>query len=188
MVKALREDPDPDIRAWVKEKGEIANQRELKRIWEKAQQGIDPHSIDWPVPAALLEDAPVPPFPTDFLPGALGTFAEQQAFDLQAPLDFVAIPLLIVAGAAIGNEFRMAPKAHASWAERACLWGGCIGYVGDGKTPAFSAALSPIWPLQAKWREEFAERSTEHKAARRRAKAVAKQWEKEAAKALTDGE
>src|SRR5689334_6621755 len=81
----------------------------------------------------------------------------------------------------------MAPKRRAGWTERACLWGACIGYVGDGKTPAFNAAFSPIWPLQQKWREEFEERSKEHKAAVKRARAVTKQWEKDAAKALKEG-
>lgn len=147
---------------------------------------VDPE--DWPDPAALLDIAPAPPFPAEFLPGAVGQFVQSHAFDLQVPLDFVAIPLLIVAGVAIGNEFRMAPKMRAGWAERACLWGGCIGYVGDGKTPAFNAALSPIWPLQKKWREEFQEEIKEYKAAVKRAKAIAKQWEKLTAAALKRGD
>jgi hypothetical protein len=139
---------------------------------------------DWPARAGLLEASPVPPFPTDFLPGVIGEFARKQAFDLQVPLDFVAIPVLISAATAIGPEFRMSPKAHASWEERACLWGGVIGYVGDGKTPAFNAALTPIWPLQAKWRAEFQDKLNSHKEAVKLAKMVNKQWEKDAAAAL----
>ena len=109
----------------------------------------------WPEPAQLLDPTPTPPFPNDFLAGALGEFAAQQAYDLQVPIDFVAIPLLIAAAMAVGKEFRMAPKTYASWTERACLWGGVIGHVGDGKTPSFNAALGPIWTLQAKFRDEF---------------------------------
>ena len=36
MCAALRAHPDPDIRAWVREKGEPYGQRELRRIWERA--------------------------------------------------------------------------------------------------------------------------------------------------------
>jgi hypothetical protein len=35
MVEGLREYPDPDIRAWVEEKGEAHGERELKRIWSR---------------------------------------------------------------------------------------------------------------------------------------------------------
>lgn len=146
------------------------------------------HSTDWPEPADLLSPAPVPRFPPDFLPGALREFAESQAFDLQAPLDFVGIPLLIITATAIGKELRMAPKAHANWTERACLWGACIGHVGESKTPAFSAALAPIWPLQKKWREAFQEELKAHSAAAGRARMIKKQWERDAATALKKGE
>jgi hypothetical protein len=121
------------------------------------------------------------------LPGALGEFAAQQAFDLQVPPDFIAIPLLIAAATAIGKEFRMAPKAHATWSERACLWGGIIGDVGDGKTPSFNAAFSPTWAMQAKFREQFQEAFEAYESKARLAKMVDKQWQKEVAKALAKG-
>jgi hypothetical protein len=146
------------------------------------------NAADWPEPADLLSPAPVPRFPPDFLPGAFGAFAESQAFDLQAPLDFVAIPLLIIAATAIGKDFRMAPKAHAHWTERACLWGACIGHVGESKTPAFSAAVAPIWPLQKKWREAFQEEIKAHSAAAGRARMIKKQWESDVKAALKKGE
>ena len=153
----------------------------------------DPHPTpreegDWPEPAQLLDPTPTPSFPTGFLPGVLGEFAAQQAYDLQVPPDFISIPLLIAAATAIGKEFRMAPKAFATWTERACLWGGIIGYVGDGKTPSFNAAFSPIWTLQAKFRDEFQENFDAYESKARLAKLVDKQWQKDVAKALAKGE
>ena len=142
----------------------------------------------WPEPAQLLDPTPTPPFPNDFLPGALGEFAAQQAYDLQVPIDFVAIPLLIAAAMAVGKEFRMAPKTYASWTERACLWGGIIGHVGDGKTPSFNAALAPIWSLQTKFRDEFRPLLEAHEEKVRLAKAIDKQWQKDVAKALAKGD
>ena len=142
----------------------------------------------WPEPAQLLDPTPTPPFPNDFLPGALGEFAAQQAYDLQVPIDFVAIPLLIAAAMAVGKEFRMAPKTYASWTERACLWGGVIGHVGDGKTPSFNTALAPIWSLQTKFRDEFRPLLEAYEEKVRLAKAIDKQWQKDVAKALAKGD
>jgi hypothetical protein len=46
MCEALRNHPDAEIREWVQEKGETSNQRELRRIWERA--GLDPdESARW---------------------------------------------------------------------------------------------------------------------------------------------
>ncbi len=173
-------------------------------VWLCDRLGIDPASIgyrrgprqkpdntppggDWPAPAQLLDLTPTPSFPSNFLPGALGEFAEQQAYDLQVPPDFLAIPLLIAAATALGKEFRMAPKAHATWTERACLWGGIIGDVGDGKSPSFNAAFIPIWALQAKFREQFKEALDAYESKARLAKMVDKQWQREVAKALAKG-
>jgi hypothetical protein len=85
------------------------------------------------------------------------------------------------------NEFRMAPKAHATWSERACLWGGIIGYVGDGKTPSFNPAFTAIWALQAKFRGQFQEAFEAYESKARTAKMVDKQWQQEVAKALAKG-
>jgi hypothetical protein len=35
MCDGLRNHPEPDIRAWVSDKGEASNERELKRIWQR---------------------------------------------------------------------------------------------------------------------------------------------------------
>jgi hypothetical protein len=150
------------------------------------QPGFD--GEPWPEPARLLGDEwATPLFPNTFLPGPLGEFAASQAFDLQVPLDYIGIPLLIAAATAIGKEFRIAPKAHAGWTERACLWGGIVGYVGDGKTPSFNAALGPIWALQAKFRDEFQEVLKAWQTKVRLAKIINKQWERDVANAVKKG-
>lgn len=193
VVRAVRFPHLPeggDISDWIDDGGSQGNLEDLvdsTTAETAAAATSQANPSDWPEPANFSELGQVPRFPVDFLPGALGEFAVQQAFDLQAPLDFVAIPLLIGAATLVGKEFRMAPKARANWSERACLWGACIGYVGDGKTPAFNAAFAPIWPLQEKWREEFHDKCKAHKIAVKRAKAIERQWEKDAAEALKNG-
>jgi len=42
MCDALRQHPDPDIRDWVREKGDAHGQRELHRIWDKATPEATP--------------------------------------------------------------------------------------------------------------------------------------------------
>jgi hypothetical protein len=157
------------------------------RQTREAEQNDTPPE-DWPAPAQLLDPTPTPSFPSNFLPGALGEFAAQQAFDLQVPPDFIGVPLLAAAATAVGKEFRMAPKAQASWTERACVWGGIIGYVGDGKTPSFNAAFSPIWALQAKFRNEFNQAIEAYTDQVRLAKLIDRQWQKDVAKALAKGQ
>jgi hypothetical protein len=84
---------------------------------------------DWPEPADILEQSTEAaiPFPAEFLPGALQDFACDAADRMQCPVDFIAVPLIIEAATLIGKNFRLAPKAHDSWAERPCLWGAIIG-------------------------------------------------------------
>jgi hypothetical protein len=53
----------------------------------KKREDEPPLDEDWPEPAQLFDPKPTPSFPTNFLPGALGEFAAQQAFDLQVPPD-----------------------------------------------------------------------------------------------------
>jgi hypothetical protein len=142
----------------------------------------------WPEPTDILGAEAAPSFPIDFLPGALADFALDQAVIMQAPVDFIAVPLLIAGGTVIGKDFLMAPKALATWTERPCLWGGCIADVGSNKTAGFNAAFSAIWRLQAEFREGHRGTMKAHQAKARIAKAMIKKWEKTSVAALEKGE
>ena len=142
----------------------------------------------WPEPARLLRTKEVPSFPLAFLPGALADFVRDQADIMQTPVDFIAIPLLIAAGAVIGKDFLMAPKALAPWTERPCLWGGCIAHVGSNKTAGFNAALDPVWRLQGEFREAHRHEMKDYQPKARLAKAMTKQWERASVAALGKGE
>jgi len=155
---------------------------------QRASEPDNAPGEDWPVPGELIDRTPAPPFPIDFLPGALGEFTQSQAFDLQVPPDYIGIPLLTAGATAIGKEFRVAPKARGAWTERACLWGGIIGDVGDGKTPSFNAAFAPIWALQSKFRDEHKAALEDYATKARFAKLVDKQWQREVTKALAKGQ
>jgi hypothetical protein len=157
--------------------------------WAKKQHrnGHDQDAAEFGEPINLLDETAVPPFPPGFLPGVLGAYTAGQAFDLQVPLDFIGIPTLVAAATAIGKEFRMAPKAWAAWIERACLWGAIVGSIGDGKSPAFQAALAPVWALERKIREAFEEEFETYRRKAKLAKVIDKQWQKAATAAIAKG-
>src|SRR5438067_12154453 len=53
-------------------------------------------------PLPLGEAAEAPPFPLDVLPADLAELAARAAESVQCPPDFVAVPLLALAGACLG--------------------------------------------------------------------------------------
>ncbi len=136
------------------------------------------HPSIWPDPTDLLgakEAAPV--FPVDFLPGPLNTFAADAADRIQCPVDFVGIPLIIVAATLLGKGFRLAPKLHDDWSERPCLWGGTIAEIGAPKSPAFDVALAPPRKFQANFHQEYQAELEQFNAALERARYAEKQWQ-----------
>ena len=97
----------------------------------------------------ILADADLsPPFPTRLLPQPFRAFVEDVADRMQVPADFVAIPVMIAAATMIGREFRLAPKLHDDWEERACLWGMVIGDPGANKTAPMAEAMRPVVKMQ----------------------------------------
>jgi hypothetical protein len=105
--------------------------------------------IPWPEVIDFTADHDlIPPFPTHVLPHPFSTFVADVADRMQVPADYVGIPLIIAAATMIGREFRLAPKRHDDWSERACLWGGVIAPPGERKTPAAEDALRPLSKMQ----------------------------------------
>ncbi len=80
-------------------------------------------------------------FPTDTLPGSLRQFVEEGAKALPAPPDFLAVPALVCAGAAIGNarQIRLKPD----WMESSCLYAAVVSDSGSIKSPALEKATKP---------------------------------------------
>ncbi len=91
-------------------------------------------------------DSTVATFPVQVLPARVARFIRAVADSVPCPVDFVGVPLLAVAGAAIGNSRVL--EVHPGWRERACLWALIVGRSGDGKSPALEAVLAPIQARQ----------------------------------------
>ena len=92
------------------------------------------------------------PFPVDALPGPLSSFVAEAAAAIGCDESYVGLPILSVAGAAIGTTRRLELKA--GYAAPAILWTAIVGESGTAKTPALSAVLDPVRQHEARLREE----------------------------------
>jgi hypothetical protein len=68
---------------------------------------------------------------------------------LSCPIDYVAISVIVGAGAALGNSIGILPKEFDStWIVHSGFWGGIVGLPGSMKTPSLNASLKPIYFLE----------------------------------------
>lgn len=92
---------------------------------------------------------PVEPLNPAHLPERMRDGLVDIAERLGCPLDFVAIPSLIAAGAVIGNRVGILPKQFdESWVVHPGLWGGVIAPPGSMKSPALNLAIKPLTHLE----------------------------------------
>lgn len=105
-----------------------------------------PDVTEWPDPKPIAAALPsVMAFDARWLPNSFTAFVEDHAELMQCASDFIAVPLMIGAAAALGNKIVVAPKAHdTGWLVTAVLWGGVVGRPGSMKSPAQDAALRPL--------------------------------------------
>jgi hypothetical protein len=79
----------------------------------------------WEPPIPLGEVPAADAFTVSVLPRALVAFVEDVARARHCPLDYVTVPLLTIAGGAIGNS--RALEIKPGWREHPCLYGaGCV--------------------------------------------------------------
>ena len=85
---------------------------------------------------------PAEPFPVEVLPEAAARLVIDGATAIGCPRDFLAVPVLAVAGGVIGRSvaLRLKPGYFAG----STLYAGCIGPPSDGKTPALKAAAAAV--------------------------------------------
>jgi len=83
------------------------------------------------------------PFPIETLPDSVATFVAESAAAVRCDAAFVALPVLTLLGAAVGNARRLQLKR--TYEVPTILWTGIIGESGTGKTPAIRTALSSAY-------------------------------------------
>ena len=137
--------------------------------------GLSP-ALPWPDPVPLGEVPPVPSFPLDVLPAPLQRVVKEMAQALPCPEDFVAVPLLVMAGAAIGaSRALVIKKGHI---QRAILFAAVIGPPGSAKTPALDFVVEPAHDAEEKIHAAWKEEIKEYEIALDNYEAELKEWKK----------
>ena len=85
---------------------------------------------------------PVEPFPLDIYPAPVVRLIRQGSKAINCPLDFLAVPALVVAGAAIGRSASL--RLKDGYFAPASVYAACVGQPGDGKSPAVGAVVRPM--------------------------------------------
>lgn len=141
----------------------------------------------WPDPIPLRDELPpVLAFNPELLPRQLRGWVQDIAERMNCPLDLVAIPAMVSAGALIGRRIGIRPQRRTSWQEVGNLWGCVVASPGSMKSPAASEALAPIRLLETKAAEENRAALAEFKASETLYKLERDEAEKGARVALKD--
>ncbi|MFA0088316.1 YfjI family protein [Vibrio sp. 10N.261.51.F12] len=110
-------------------------------------------SYEWQQPKPLTtEMIAVPPFDIDLLPSSMQKFATREAQRMDnAPVDYIAISLLVCIGALVGQSVEIQPKEFdTGWKVSPILWGMVIGTPSMKKTPSMEAAMAFLHDVQQK--------------------------------------
>jgi hypothetical protein len=124
-----------------------------------AEHGEKPRPWRPPVP---LDDVPeADPFPVDVLPAPLRQLVEETAWAMNCPPDYVGVPVLTMAGAAVGNARHLAiTRTHA---QPPCLYAAIVGHVGATKSPPLKLLQSPFHQAQQRYLGEWEKQLEEWK-------------------------
>lgn len=104
------------------------------------------------------------PFPTDSLPPFAADFVKNAALSIGCDDSYIALPLLAVFAAAIGNSRKLYVKR--TWSASSAIWTAIVGESGTAKSPAMSLVMKPIEALQATALKRHAEEMTEFEKAK----------------------
>lgn len=99
---------------------------------------------------AEAKSAPPPPslaaFPVRVLPQSMRRLIESGSAAMLVPAEFIAVPMLVLAGSIIGNAWEIELKA--GWREGPNLYAGIVGDPGAKKTPSMKLALRGLHRIQ----------------------------------------
>lgn len=93
------------------------------------------------------------PFPTAVLPACMRALVSSGATSMLVPDEFIGVPLLVLAGAVIGNSWEIELKG--GWREGPNLYAAIVGDPGAKKTPALKLALRAIHQIQERLHAEY---------------------------------
>jgi hypothetical protein len=116
--------------------------------------------IDGPLLGQPEPLPPAPEFPIHALPPAIRDYVEASARSINVPVEMVAVPIIAVAGALMGNRYHLALKTD--YCAYPSLWAAIVAPPGSGKTPALNAASRPLKMMQRMAMNEHQKRVNDH--------------------------
>jgi hypothetical protein len=114
------------------------------------------------------------PFPIDALPDPLCDYVKETAARIQASRAAVALPVLPLIGAAVGNTVRLI--VSPGWQEPSIIWCFLLAESGDRKTPIFSYVTEHIEGREAQARLEFENDKAVYLVEKRNYDRLIRQW------------
>jgi hypothetical protein len=115
---------------------------------EKSDPQPLPDANPWEPPIPLSELPPVEPFPIDIFPQRLVGFIAEATTALGCPPDYLAVPMLVLAGAAVGASRRLEVKPGHH--ESAALYAVVVGPPGSAKSPALQVVSEPFYDEESR--------------------------------------
>ena len=100
-------------------------------------------------------------FPVEAMPERCRALIREAASAIGCPPEFVALPMLVTLGSAIGNARRL--KVKGGWTEGATVYAAVIAEPGDKKSPAQNVAVEPAMTEQVRLRKLYQDKLDEHK-------------------------
>jgi putative DNA primase/helicase len=116
-------------------------------------------------------------FPVGAMPDGCRLLIAETAAAVGCPPEFVALPILVTLGTAIGNSRRLQIKK--GWTEGATIFGASIAAPGTGKSPAQKQVIEPAKDSQAKLRKDWRDKMEAFEDRMRSYKIESKQAEKD---------
>jgi hypothetical protein len=118
----------------------------------------EPESLQWgPLPERTPKLSPVEQLDENYLTSSFFSYAKDQShrFD-NAPVEYVAIGLVVTLASMLGNTVRICPKRYdKTWSESVNLWGAIVGSPSKKKTPSLNAGIAPLKHLKSKKEGSF---------------------------------
>jgi hypothetical protein len=178
----------PSTASWVIEKGDADGARELNRIWDKIE--VEPlPSLEPKVPSlAVLHrtSLPTPKLPIETFGPFWSDWIARASTGANAPPDYVAMPLLALASALVGNARWV--QAWEGWSEPPVLWIAGAGDPSSGKTPGAVPVLRhALAGVEAWMARGFAEMHNEWLVRNTAAVVRKEQWQEDVSAAVESG-
>ncbi|MDX1962035.1 MAG: DUF3987 domain-containing protein [Pirellulales bacterium] len=134
--------------------------RQTSGAWKDAANGrVNGKPYNAPPLRAIPPDSGWVPFPAGALPKNARDYVREQAEQIQCDEAYLALPLLALAGSAIGATRRL--RLTPSWTVPPILWVAVLGESGRKKSPALIAIKNLVMKRQEKEFRDFEQHESE---------------------------